>query len=315
MSVLDMVGPRLLQSSAGAIERSRRIRRGAGVHFYGGRNGSGKSLLMVFDTLPDLERGDPVLSTVRLTDYRNPRPCEDDGCPDTKHGQPGHLAAHPGYTRFTRWEQLMEWERGVVLMDEVTGVADSHDGQSLPAAVRNALHQMRREEVVIRLTGLAFINANKRLRQAVQMVTMCESAYPYTLLDDDGRERSWRPRRQTVARTYDAQSLPPDDHSPTAYDNADLLTKSRIWIPNSPALGAYNTFARISVVGTLDVYGVCLECDGMRRRHTCHGHDTEEVGVERGSRPEASEAPQGGGALGAGRPLVPLHGVPAGVSA
>lgn len=55
--------------------RARLRRRGFPIHSYVGPNGTGKSAIMVYDTLPSLEGGRPVLSTVRLLDYHNPRPC------------------------------------------------------------------------------------------------------------------------------------------------------------------------------------------------------------------------------------------------
>ena len=51
-----------------ATERARKMRRGFAIHFYSGKNGGSKSAALVFDTLPDLDAGTPVLSTVRLLD-------------------------------------------------------------------------------------------------------------------------------------------------------------------------------------------------------------------------------------------------------
>jgi hypothetical protein len=45
------------------------------IRAYVGPNGTGKSALMVYDALVNLERGRPQLSTVRLLDYGNPREC------------------------------------------------------------------------------------------------------------------------------------------------------------------------------------------------------------------------------------------------
>jgi len=61
------------------------------IHFYVGRNGAGKSLAAVYDTMPDLDAGLPCLSTVRLLDFRNPRPCDDPNCKDlrTRSGSSG----------------------------------------------------------------------------------------------------------------------------------------------------------------------------------------------------------------------------------
>ena len=100
----------------------RLLRRGYPIHAYlGTGNGSGKTLLMVHDSLPSLEAGRPVLSTVRLLDYKNPRQCDDPTC--TFPGHPNHQAAHPLYIPFKDYQQLLDARDCDVLMDEVTGVA------------------------------------------------------------------------------------------------------------------------------------------------------------------------------------------------
>lgn len=67
-------------------ERKRRERRAWPIHGYTGSNGGGKSAAMVWDTIPSLEAGRPVLSTVRVLDYLNPRECS--GCDDPEHERP-----------------------------------------------------------------------------------------------------------------------------------------------------------------------------------------------------------------------------------
>ena len=54
------------------MSRARDARRGLPIHAYVGPNGGGKSLAMVNDTIPSLDAGRPVLSTVRLIDWRAP---------------------------------------------------------------------------------------------------------------------------------------------------------------------------------------------------------------------------------------------------
>ena len=96
-------------ASSKQAERARDRRRSYPIHMYVGRNGAGKSLAAVYDTLPDLEAGRPCLSTVRLLDYKNPRPCDDPTCEDATHDSENvHAAAHPLYVPFTQWGQLLE---------------------------------------------------------------------------------------------------------------------------------------------------------------------------------------------------------------
>ena len=273
-------------------EQARARRRMYPIHIYVGRNGSGKSLAAVYDTLPDLAAGLPCLSTVRLLDYENSRPCDNDDCADVNHGAAGHMAAHPGYVRFSRWEQLLKWSRGPVIMDEITGVADSMDA-GLPGPVRDFLAQMRRADVSVRITGLNFIRVNKRIREAANAVTRCNSSLPYTIEDSDGHERMWRPRRLAKWQTYDSQSLPLDDHTEGAYAKADKICRGRHWIPTSPARLAYDTFAPVSTVGTVDDSGRCVHCGGSRRVPECGCTDYQ--------------AAKAGRAGGARRPLAAEH--------
>jgi hypothetical protein len=252
-----------------AAEKARERRRAFPIHFYSGRNGSGKSLTAVYDTMPTLDAGRPVLSTVRLLDWRNPRPCEDPGCLDMWHGRPGHLAAHPHYTPFTKWEQLLEWSFGDILMDEITGVADSSEHAAMPGMVANKLPQMRRDDVPVRITGLNWIRANKRLRESVNAVTRCRSSIPVRKDSEFGKGRVFRPRRLSVQITYDAQSLPIDDQTEHAYDQADKICKGRLWIPGCEAITAYDTFSPVLHVGTVTDSGRCAYCAGNRRPAEC----------------------------------------------
>jgi hypothetical protein len=261
------------------------------IHFYAGKNGSGKSACMVLDTIPTLEAGRPVLSTVRIHDYDNPRPCDTPNCPSKRHGKDTHLAAHPLYVPFTRWEQLLDWEFGDVLMDEVTGVADSNESAKLPEAVGNFLAQMRREDVAVRITALGWMRANKRLREAVNALTLCRGLMPVRLSADATEEqRVWRPRRLLAWRTIDAEELPLDEPSPTALKEARTIVKARHWMPTSTIRAAYDTYERVTTVGTVNEGGRCYRCGGTRRAPECGCPDYQ-----------ARKPPARGGAAARGR--------------
>lgn len=66
-------------------ETKRRLRRAMPITGYCGPNGSGKSAACVWDTMPSLAMGRTVLSTVRLLDWENPRPCDDPACSHPEH--------------------------------------------------------------------------------------------------------------------------------------------------------------------------------------------------------------------------------------
>src|SRR6185312_2130807 len=54
-----------------------------------------------------------------------------------------------------------------------------------------------------------------------------------------------------------------------AYEKADLLCKSRFWIPESlPAL-AYASTDPVFRVGTINDAGRCADCEGTRRTLEC----------------------------------------------
>lgn len=262
-------------------ETARARRRAYPIHMYVGRNGAGKSLAAVYDTLPDLEAGRPCLSTVRLLDYNNPRPCDDSACEDPNHGAAGHMAAHPLYVPFTSWQQLLDWRSGAVLMDEITGVADSNESAGLPVVAANKLAQLRRDDCTVRITGLNFIRANKRIREAVNAVTRCRSVLPKDSVAEDGTKMVWRQRRLAIYNTFDAQSLPVDDHTDHAYEVADHLVTGRLWIPDSVAIRAYDSLDKVLMVGTVTDAGRCAHCAGTRRTPECSCPDYQE---SRGSR-------------------------------
>lgn len=266
---------RLFKGLAGKSqsESGRALRRAYAIHFYSGRNGAAKSLCMVYDTLPDLDAGLPVLSTVRLLDFRNPRPCDDPLCEDLMHGAANHMAAHPLYVPFTSWGQLLDWQRGPVLMDEITGVADSNSTTAIPDAAANKLAQLRRDDCSVRITGLSFIRANKRIREACLAITRCESLLPVTVYHEDGSQRMWKARRFAKWKTYDAQSLPINDLTEAAFEKADVFGTSTHWIPESPALLAYDTNAPVLRVGRVTESGRCVHCEGSRRAPECSCSD------------------------------------------
>jgi hypothetical protein len=263
-------GPRI-------ADMAREVRRGYGVHFYSGRNGSGKSHRMVDDTIPDLDAGMMVLSTVRLHDYRDPRPCEDPECWCDKENPGRHLHAHPGYVRWTEWAQLLELgKRGrpaVVLADEITGVADSAETARMPNMVANELAQLRRADVVIRLTGLNYVRANKRIREATNAVTRCHSDFPVSAFYPDGSPRQHRQRRLTIAKTYDAETIPIDAPTEASFEAADLVVRSAHWIPGSVAASAYDTFDSVDRIGYVTDAGQCAYCGGTRTAPQCSCDD------------------------------------------
>lgn len=256
--------------------KKRASRRGWPIHGYVGPNGSGKSAGMVWDTLPTLAAGRPVLSTVRLLDWENPRGCDDLLCTNPEHeaaqalgmawSEVEHRAAHPLWLPFTSWDQLLEAEHCDVLMDEVTGVASSRESHSMPAPVANTLVQMRRRDVVVRWSAPSWARADKIIRECSQAVTYCVGYLPKEAADESG-ERLWRHRRLFKWRTYDAADF--EDFTAGKREQLRPMVVDWHWGPGSPVFDAYDTFDAVLSIGTVTDSGRCYTCGGSRRVPEC----------------------------------------------
>lgn len=274
--------------------KKRATRRGWPIHGYVGPNGGGKSAAMVWDTLPSLEAGRPVLSTVRLLDYENPRACEgwrmQDGVQvecetcltqwETLSAFDGevedapefreHGHAHPLWTPLRDWKQLMEASKCDVLLDEVTGVASSRTSQSLPAPVANKLVQLRRVDCVVRWSAPAWARADLIIRECSQAVTYCQG---FLTKESGEADRMWRQRRLFKWKTYDAQLF--EDFTSGKRETLGSELVDWHWGPRSPVFGAYDTYDAVSTVGTVTDAGRCYECGGKKSIPACkcdHSH-------------------------------------------
>lgn len=275
-------------------------RRSFAIHAYVGGNGSGKSLAMMHDTRASLEEGRPCLSTVRLLDYNDPRPCPGGGaCDDPSthdlsvmlppleserfddaNGEPTlyaiptkhytgdvHAAAHPLYTKFTDFRQLVSWRAGDVLMDEVVGVASSRESHSMPVQVANFLMQLRRADVLLRWSCINYARADKIIREATQAVTDCSGMSPATAHRDDGTPRLWRDRRLFRWVTFDAFAF--DEFSTHKRDTMPMLNGQWFWRPGSGVDGMYSTLDAVSSLGAATEAGMCMRCGGRRSLPRC----------------------------------------------
>ena len=250
------------------------------IHGYVGHNGMGKTLAMVWDTLPALELGRPVLSTVRILDYENPRLCDDPACDSPNHDV--HMAAHPNWVPFTRWSQLVEWSWGDVLMDEVSGVASSRASMSMPSIVETILQQLRRGDVMLRWSAPSWDRADTIIRSCSQAVTVSRGLMPVPAIDADGNERMWRHRRWFVWRTFDAREFnefsdPQQSRQVNARKRLRPMLRDRHWGPGSPAFDAYDTFDQVLSLDSVSDAGRCLNCGGRRSAPpcTCRGLDLD----------------------------------------
>ena len=245
-------------------KRAREYRRGFGIRSYIGPNGSGKTLMAVHDLLPTLDAGLPVLSTCRLLDYQNPRPCDAEVC--TWPGHPEHGAPHPGFISFTDWRQLLAFTDGAVMMDEIGGVASSRESTSLPFQVARELQKLRKRNVTLSWTAPAWARADKILRECSQIAVVCRGMAPRRMTDDD-MAASWRQNRVTFARSYDAREL--DSDSQAKRERIKAHSSALHLISRMDALHAYDTYDVVSSLGWANDSGICMSCGGRRAAPRC----------------------------------------------
>lgn len=255
--------------------------------------------MAVWDTLPTLESGRPVLSTVRLLDYTDPRPCElgPESCPDAVGHGLGHLQAHPLWVPFTNWAQLLAWEFGDVLMDEVSGVASSRESHSMPGEIGNHLQQLRRGDTVVRWTAPSWARADKVIRECSQLAVACVGRMPRACKSEPGEpERRWKQRRLFSATSYDATLF--EDFTVNARDRLKSLKRDLHWGPGSPVFDAYDTYDAVLAIGGVSASGGCMTCGGYRPRPKCSCPESGRATVGRPRSAPRRGAPPAGSAAG-----------------
>jgi hypothetical protein len=226
------------------------IRRGAAIAAYVGPNGGGKTLAMVHDTLPDLDLGTKVLSTVQLLDVRSA-------------GAAGGPEPHPLCEMLRTWTQLLEAENCVILLDEVTGVASSRQYAALPAQLQNILVQLRKRNVVLRWSSPNYARADVIMREVTQTVTVCKG---YLAKADPVSQ--WPQRRLFRWRTYDAIDY--EDFAMAKAEQVKPMCSS--WFHRTPKKAAplaYNTKDAVSTLDHMDLAGLCVTCNGKKIQPKC----------------------------------------------
>lgn len=235
------------------------VRRRFDIVGYVGPNGSGKSLLAVADSLASLDAGRPVLSTVRLLDWRNPRPCEDPEC--SFDGHPDHGAAHPLWLPFQQWADLLDARECDVLMDEVAGVASSRQSMGLPAPVEVQLQQLRKRDVRLRWTAPAWARADRIIRECTQAVVMCKGLIRRQV---DGSE--WLRSTWVKGRLLDAREV--DDLTDGVVRRAHSLHVSWAKVAAMEARNAYESGGSVMALPVAEG-GRCVVCGGRRHVPSC----------------------------------------------
>jgi hypothetical protein len=265
--------------------KARARRRSFPIHAYIGPNGGGKSLAAVYDTLPTLAAGRPVVSTVRILD------------PAT--GEP-----HPLWVPLKDYRTLLEVEFCDVILDEVTGVASSRESSGMPAVVANHLVQLRRRDIALRWTAPNWKRADTIIRECSQGVTLCMGFAPQRIVGEpvvwdgphdmrgdrapltleptpwdcmiDGEhehaeDRLWSSKRLFYWRTYDAAAF--DEWTAYRKERVRPVARQLHWRPGHVASQAYDTFDAVLSLGAVTESGLCMECDGHRQKKPCQCED------------------------------------------
>jgi hypothetical protein len=208
-----------------------------------GPNGGGKTLAAVKLALAALRAGRRVLSTVPLLD------------PAT--GEP-----HPLYVPFTDWDQLLEWEDGDVLADEVITIAGSREHASLDVRAQALLVQLRKRNVRFWWTAPSFARCDKIIREVTQAVTECRGFYADRAAAQVRRGviQSWAPKRLFAFRTYDTVEF--EEWTAGKRERAVPLVAEWFKGPGSEVFKAYDTLGAVNVIAGVGDGGLCDTCGG-----------------------------------------------------
>lgn len=248
---------------------ARLYRRSSPIRAYlGSGNGSGKSMMMIYDVMPSLDFGREVLSTVRLLDYNNPRPCDDKYC--TFPGHPDHQAAHPLYVPLISYEQLLYAKNTDILLDEVTGVINSREYNKLPAAIANKLVQLRRDNCTLSWTATNWSRCDVIVRELTQTATLVIPVLKKKVKTEPGQPpQLWRSGQLFYARTFDAAMLDEFDARGADLGRMKPRANQLFYRPWGKATIAYDTFDPVLSLGDATDLGTCISCGGKRLQTKC----------------------------------------------
>lgn len=255
-------------------DSGRRARRQASITAYVGANGSGKSLAMVHDTLPTLAG---VRWNCSNPDHRHMA----DDYLDARTGEVGPASSglrlvystvrlidadtgedHPLYVRLTDWSQVLEAEHADLCFDEVVGIASSREHAGLPVQIQNVLVQLRKRDLVLRLTAPAFARMDKIIREVTQAVTLCRG-----FLGHRPEGALWRQARLFWFKTYNAVDF--EDFTADGSKRLSAIATAWFWGPRSLAFASYDTLGSVERVGEILDSGRCAHCGGRRSIPVC----------------------------------------------
>ena len=230
-------------------------RRAVPIMAYVGANGSGKTAMMVRDTLPSLKAGRTVYSTVPL--YLGDE-------------------LHPCYRPFT-WNALLTATHADFLLDEVIGIASSRESSAMTAEVQARLNQLRKVDIVLRWSAPAWQRADKIIREVTQAVSECRGFLPDKSATKikKGEEKDpsqlalWAPCRLFRISTYDTREF--DEWTSGKKDRSEPDVREWYWGVGSEAFAAYRTLDEVQRLEMHD-QTKCDTCGHKMRTEFCKGH-------------------------------------------
>lgn len=249
-------GARVQWPLRAARVRARQRRNAFEIHGYTGSNGGGKTMAAVYDSLPALAAGRPIVSTCRILDPRT--------------GEP-----HPLWVPLDDFRLIPDLSYATVILDEVTGVASSRESAGLPASILNRLMQLRKVDVDIRWTTPNWKRADTGIREVTKAVTTCHGLMPVEtqMVTEDGLTRTWRPRRLFIWRTYDTKDFDEwstsKERSSQKNHRVRSIARQVIWGPGSITQDCYDTYETALTLGVVSDAGLCMDCGGARRKKGC----------------------------------------------
>lgn len=281
------------------------VRQALPIVFYAGTNGGGKTACAVYDVLPLLAgRSWSCRNTGHMHTHATGcsfNPVTGNGCvcilrdvPPSSHydGPPaegatdegeyvvwsttrlldGHGQDHPRYRPLRSLGDIARVEHAALLLDEVPGIADARDHQSMPNQIRKAIWELRRRDARCLITGVDFSAADARLRNIVQGVVQARG------LARVRRPGSlWSESQLLRWTTYNRADF--ERFTQDARNRIDPLGTQFVWRPGHLLERSYDTLAPVLALSIASEAGACMVCGGSRPRPKC-GCPMPDEGVE-----------------------------------
>lgn len=272
----------------------------AGIRAFIGPNGSGKTLAMTEKmALPAWKRGHQVVANytllpeavgypadlyVPLTSWRHISKigvqCRNCYKPSDEAGRLHRLEWEDDGGCPTAHTSLTRNQPATLLVDEVTSAFPSRGSADMPAELQRMLHQFRKPMVSLGWSGVSWARADKIMREATQYVTVAWGRFPdrwqrddkgKPLKDETGKKLlssdSWGANRLFRFKHYDAMAF--EEFSLDDAAHIKPVRSEWYWRPKRIGFRAYRTSDQVLLMDHVDATGVCVVCDGVKRRPAC----------------------------------------------